>query len=109
MCSGDSTAIGMKPMIASLFRRHAVTAALMLAVVPALPALAHPKLVSATPAAAGVTVTLSSSITTRPTSVPLPGSHEVAPAQSSHVTGVELRLSVQPNTGKLVPAIGVSL
>ena len=51
MCGGDSTAIGMKPMTAPLFRRHAVTAALMLALMPALPALAHPKLVSATPAA----------------------------------------------------------
>jgi methionine-rich copper-binding protein CopC len=52
MFSGDSTAIGMKPMIASLLRRHAVTAGLVLALMSALPALAHPKLVSATPAAA---------------------------------------------------------
>jgi copper resistance protein C len=51
MRSGDSTARGMKPMTASLFRRHAVTAGLILALVPALPALAHPKLVNATPAA----------------------------------------------------------
>lgn len=51
MRSGDSTAIGMKPMTASLFRRLAVSAGLVLALVPALPALAHPKLVSAAPAA----------------------------------------------------------
>ncbi|WP_017667830.1 copper resistance protein CopC [Sandarakinorhabdus sp. AAP62] len=38
-------------MTASLFRRHAVTAGLALALLPARPALAHPKLVSATPAA----------------------------------------------------------
>ena len=51
MLSGDSTAIGMKPMTASLFRRHAVIAGLALALVPALPVQAHPKLVSAAPAA----------------------------------------------------------
>ena len=51
MRSGDSTTIGITPMTASLFRRHAVTAGLVLALVPVLPALAHPKLVSAAPAA----------------------------------------------------------